>query len=81
MDVSPFILAGGSACVTCLNAWLLRHQSMKLKTIEARSIISKNEMLRCIQEQDEAVEHIYVLYTLVIELEQIMTSVLSPVYF
>lgn len=81
MDISPFILAGGSACVTCLNAWLIRHQSTKLKKLEDRSTISKNEMRKCIQEQDVAVEHIYVLYTLVTELEQIMTSVLSPVYF
>lgn len=81
MDVSPFLLAGGSACVTGLNAWLIRHQSTRLKKLEARSTISKNEMLKCIQEQDEAVEHIYVLYTLVTELEQIMTSMLSPVYF
>ena len=58
MDVSPFLLAGGSACVTGLNAWLIRHQSTKLKKLEARSNISKNEMRKCIQEQDEAVEHI-----------------------
>lgn len=81
MDVSPFILAGGSACVSFLNAWYLRRQSTILEKLETRSGISKNEIQKCIQEQDEIIEHIYVLYTLLTELDQILTSILSPVYF
>ena len=81
MDVSPFILAGGSACVSFLNAWYLRRQSTILEKLESRSGISKNEIQKCIQEQDEIIEHIYVLYTLLTELDQILTSILSPVYF
>lgn len=80
MEIAPLALAGGSACLSAANAWFLQRQSAALKNLETRSTISVDEIHKFIGEKDEVVAHVYGLYTLATELEQLLTSVLSPTY-
>ena len=80
MDIVPLVLGGGSACLSAANAWFLQRQSAALKNIETRSAISVDEIHKFIAEKDEVVGHVYGLYTLATELDQLLTSVLSPTY-
>ena len=80
MEIAPLALACSSACLSAANAWFLQRQSAALKNLETRSTISVDEIHKFIGEKDEVVGHVYGLYTLATELDQLLTSVLSPTY-
>ena len=69
-----------SVCAAAANACMLQHQKSRLDKLKDRASVNLAETTKLLREKDEMVAHLYKLYTIVTELDQIMESVLSPVY-
>jgi hypothetical protein len=73
--------AGVTLAVSSINALMIHRQKMHIQQIEQQSTVSMQEANKLIREKDEVVTHLYQLYTIVNELDQVLSSILSPSYF
>lgn len=80
MEIVPLLFSGLSTALASLNTYVLRRQSAHLKLLNGRSAVGLHEIDKLIHEKDEALGHVYALYTLVTELHDLLTSLLTPSY-
>lgn len=67
--------------VATINTIMVRRQRTRLKKLDKMTSIGMEEIHKHIREKDEVVTHLYQLYTIVNELHQIISSILSPSYY
>jgi hypothetical protein len=80
MELAPLVVTGTTMALTSLNAYLLRRQSGRLQMLEKRSEIGTHQIENILREKDEVVTYIYKLYNIASELDQILSTIVSPSY-
>ena len=79
-ELLPVVLCGLSTGFGTATTFLARRQTAQLKLLKSRHTIGTDEVTKLLQEKDEVLAHIYDLHVITAELDELLTSVLSPAY-
>ena len=80
MDLAPLI---GTACASLMSGMSMmyaKRQNRRLMQLRADMRIAGREMHKAMRERDEVIAHVYALYNITTDLDNILSSVLSPDY-